>query len=60
MDFDMSIKQAIDAPGLNSPRYEADGSSQPQIFEMQSVLRAIIQGGRIIDRPALLKAAKRG
>jgi gamma-glutamyltranspeptidase/glutathione hydrolase len=33
MDFGMSIKQAIDAPGLNSPKYEADGSNKPQIFE---------------------------
>ncbi|TFG55733.1 MAG: hypothetical protein E4H35_05630 [Candidatus Aminicenantes bacterium] len=33
MDFDMSIKQAIDAPGLNSPKYEADGSNKPQVFE---------------------------
>ncbi len=33
LDFGMSIKQAIDAPCLNSPKYEADGSSQPQIFE---------------------------
>jgi gamma-glutamyltranspeptidase/glutathione hydrolase len=33
LDFGMSIKQAIDAPGLNSPKYEADGSSKPQIFE---------------------------
>ena len=33
VDFGMSIKQAIDAPCLNSPRYEADGSNKPQVFE---------------------------
>jgi gamma-glutamyltranspeptidase/glutathione hydrolase len=33
MDFGMSIKQAIDAPCLNSPKYEADGSNKPQVFE---------------------------
>jgi gamma-glutamyltranspeptidase/glutathione hydrolase len=33
MDFGMSVKPAIDAPCLNSPKYEADGSNKPQIFE---------------------------
>jgi gamma-glutamyltranspeptidase/glutathione hydrolase len=32
LDFGMGIKQAVDAPALNSPKYEADGSSKPQVF----------------------------
>ena len=32
IDFNMGIKRAIDAPALNSPKYEADGSSRPQVF----------------------------
>jgi gamma-glutamyltranspeptidase/glutathione hydrolase len=32
-DFNMGLKQAIDAPSLNSPKYEADGSSRPQVLE---------------------------
>lgn len=32
IDFKMGIKQAIDAPSLHSPKYEADGSNRPQIF----------------------------
>ncbi len=32
IDFRMGIKQAIDAPSLHSPKYEADGSSRPQVF----------------------------
>jgi gamma-glutamyltranspeptidase/glutathione hydrolase len=33
IDFNMGIKGAIDAPSLHSARYEADGSSKPQVFE---------------------------
>jgi len=32
LDFGMGIKPAVDAPALNSPKYEADGSSRPQVF----------------------------
>lgn len=32
IDFNMGIKQAIDAPSLHSPKYEADGSRKPQVF----------------------------
>ncbi len=32
IDFRMGIKQAVDAPSLHSPKYEADGSSRPQVF----------------------------
>jgi len=32
IDFNMGIKQAIDAPSLHAPKYEADGSSKPQVF----------------------------
>lgn len=32
IDFNMGIKQAIDAPSLHAPRFEADGSSKPQVF----------------------------
>jgi len=32
IDYKMDIKKAIDAPSLNSPKYESDGSSRPQVF----------------------------
>ncbi|MCU0276407.1 MAG: gamma-glutamyltransferase [Acidobacteria bacterium] len=32
IDFNMGIKQAIDAPSLNIPKYEADGGSKPQVL----------------------------
>ena len=32
LDFHMDIKQAIDAPALNIPKVEADGSSRPQVL----------------------------
>jgi len=33
LSFNMGIKQAIDAPSLNSPKYGTDGSSLPQVLE---------------------------
>ncbi|HOW44457.1 MAG TPA: gamma-glutamyltransferase [Candidatus Aminicenantes bacterium] len=33
IDFNMDVKQAIDAPSLHSAKYETDGSSKPQVFE---------------------------
>jgi gamma-glutamyltranspeptidase/glutathione hydrolase len=32
IDFKMDIKRAVDSPALLAPKYEADGSSRPQVF----------------------------